>query len=500
MSYTQADLIAIARALKEQNIDQILAQEGNTESKNESGSQEPQATNKPATQSSTSTGPSPPVPESTEKDLLALKGTPRPTANLEAFNIIEACSRVAFSKEMEHEVSTFLPNAHRLYAVLHEIDDILVQNRYFRQSIPSFLPTQSRIYMGIIFLMHTYRCMIHAGLPIDVITRATVDQFFVNHPVETLPVPGPLIPIMSAICVSNPQDATMPRVCPRLPAQLGPRQASHLIQSPVNFAIPNVPMLLGLHATLRAYIVAHPAESADVILTHFGIDDDSDIEITLNGTTFPAGFAGGAAPLTARQKWSVTCPGIGQPFELPQELLANFRNNMRSVPFPTLNANSSVQTLSEYTRISTGNWFSTLKRNMAIYCRYVKGSGTLQDIKVEGPAAAQIVSNLITQGVAEPTGFFRLDRLLPGDAAYSTSMPANDRIAELLSVYTQIHARITNHPLDWYNQIGEEDQNNGRNGEFWNIRPLRPTTAPDHFKDSLGAEVSRYVRERADKD
>jgi hypothetical protein len=499
-TYTQADLIAIAKLMQEHKIDEILASQNQTDSKNEAGSQQPQEPPKPSKIPDSATGPTPAKPESDQKDLDSLKGNPRPTTNLEAFDILDACSRVSFTKELDHEVSTYLPNSHRMYAILHEIDDILVQNRYFRQNIPSFLPTQSRIYMGIIFLMHTYRCMIHAGLPIDVITRATIDQFFVNHPVETLPIPGPLIPVLQAICVSNPQDATLPRVCPRLPQQLGPRQASDLIQSPVNFAIPNIPMLFGLHATIRAYVNAHAGDTAETILTAFGIDNDSTQEIVLNGTTFPVAFAGGAAPLTARQKWSVTCPGIGQPFELNQELLANFKNNARYVTFPPLQAATSVSTIAEFTRISTGNWFPTLKRNMAIYCRYIKASGTLQDIKVEGPASAQIISNLITQGVAEPTGFFRLDRLLPGDATYTTAMSANDRLAEITSVYSQIHARITGHPLDWYNRIGEEDINNGRNGTFWSKTPLFPATAPDHFKDSLGAEVSRYVRERADKD
>jgi hypothetical protein len=500
MSYSQADIAAIAKLIREQKLDEVLAQQGQTESKNESGAQESQDAPKPAQIPSTATGKTPEQPESSEKDLDKLKGNPRPTSNLEAFNILEGCSRVAFSKELEHETSTFLPSAHRLYAVLHEIDDILVQNRYFRQSIPSFLPTQSRIYMGIIFLMQCYRAMIHAGLPMDVITKATIQQFFNDHPVETLPIPGPLIPIIQSICVSNPQDATMPRVCPRLPQELGPRQASQLILGPHNFAIPNIPMLFGIHESIRAYTIANPNNSAEQLLTQYGIDTDSTAQVTINDRVFPVAFTGGAQPLTAREKWSVTCPGIGQPFELPEELLANYKNNRRYVRFPVLTANMTTRSLSDFIRISTGNWFPTLKRNMAIYCRYVKGSGTMQDIGVEGPASAQIVSNVVTVGLAEPTGFFRHDRLFPGDAAYSTSMPANDRMAELLSVYSQSHIRVNNHPLDWYNQLGEEDINNGRNGEFWQIRPLRPTTATDHFKDSLAAEVSRYVRERADKD
>jgi len=294
----------------------------------------------------------------------------------------------------------------------------------------------------------------------------------------------------------------MPRVTPRLPAQLGPAQAQALIQGPHNFAIPNIPMMFGLHNAILAHLTATPGATAENILTHFGIDTDSAGNILINGLTFPPAFnnVGVVNPPSARQYWSVTCPGIGQPLELTEELLANFKLNRRQLILPVIQGASSTRTLAEFTRINTGKWFSTLKRNMSVYCRFVKGSGTMQDLKTEGPAAGQIISQITTIGVAQPTGFFRQDRLVPGDASYTTTMPANDRMAELVSAYSQINARFSSHPNDWHSQVGEEDENNGRHGDFWSIRPVRPPTAPDHFKDSLAAEVSRYVRERADKD
>jgi hypothetical protein len=510
MSVSQADLIAIAQALKENKIDEYLASKAGVESKNDDGPQDVPDLTKPKATPSTSTGPTPSKPEQTEKDLSALEGTPRPREGLKSYNILEICSRIGFNKGSDRETSTFLPVAHRMYSILHELDDLQVQNRYFRQAIPSFLPTQTRIYYGILFLVQTMRAMNHAGI-LAFREQQFLSQFLALHPVATLPLAGPIMPVFQALCVSNPQDGLLPRVCPAIPAQLGPAQAQNLFVDGFSYAIPNVPLLFGLHEYIRATVVATGANpaSANTILTGMGIDAPTTAQITINGVVFPIGFA---APLTANQRWIVASPGPAQPLELTDELLALFKANIRFFRPPVFNGNESIRDFGEFTRVFQGNWFSTLKRNMAIYCRFIKGSGTLQDISSEGPPAGQIISQLVTQGTltAPPTGFFQTQivnnagqqesSLFPGDAIYTTSLPANDRIAELTSAYSQIHARIANHNSGQFNHIGEDGTRNGRNGSFWEVRPLQPPAMNDHVKDSLAAELSLYVRERADKD
>jgi len=351
--------------------------------------------------------------------------------------------------------------------------------------------------MGIIFIVQVLRCMRH----VNILSHRSIqflDTFFMQHPVETLPIPGPLIPFLQALCVSNPQDGTMPRVTPALPEQLGPAQAQTLYQNAHNFVIPNIPMLFGLHEYVAGLIAAQAQPDADAILVALGIDGATTANITINGFVYTPGFI---APVTNNQAWMATSAGLAHPLEINSDLLSMFKPNRRFVPLPRLTGNQAIRSPAEFTRVLDGSWFSTLKRNMAIYCRFVKGSGTMQNLSLESHAAGQIISQIITVGIqARPNGFFQDTSLFPGDATYSTTMAANDRMAELTAIYSQIHSRIRNHPHAQLNLIGEDGTANGRQGTFWDIRPVRPETSNDHVKDSLGSEIARFVRERADRD
>jgi hypothetical protein len=494
--YTQADIAAIVAMLQEQKVDEALSSATGVESKNEAGPSTTATNPKPSQVPATSTGPTPAPKEQDQADLKKLEGTPRPREGLRAPDLLQLATRVAFSKDKEHEVSTFLPSAHRLYAIQHELDSLNVQNRYFRQAIPSFLPTHTRVYIGILFIIQTFRAMDHAGI-LGFREKQFLAAFFSSHPAETLPIFGPLLNVFNALCVSNPQDGTMPRVCPSLPAQLGPNQAQQLFIGAHNYAIPNIPLLFGLHEYLETTVAGQANPDANTILTQMGIDAASTAAVTLNGAVFPVAFA---APLPANSAWIVASPGISEELELTNDILVSFKANRRFARLPVLTAAQAVRDFGEYTRVFQGSWFTTLKRNMSIYARFVKGSGTLQDVSVEGPTAGQIVAQAITINLVQPTGFFQSAARLPGDATYTTSQVANDRIGELHAVVTQIHQRITAHPNANFNRIGEDGTANGRQGTFWDIRPLQPTTLTDHVKDSLGAELSLYVRERADRD
>jgi hypothetical protein len=516
MSLSPEQLAQIISALKEQKIDSELLKQSGVESKNDQGPSETSSGPKPSSVQTSGTGPTPAPKQDQEVSDLSkvVQGNPRPTVGLQAFNIVEIASRILFSKDLERKTSTYIPSAHRFYSVLHEIDQILVQNRYFRQSIPSFTPMQSRIYCGIIFTMQIARCMEHVELLNGVADLSFFETFFRRHPVATLPVPGPLIPILQALCVSTPQDGTLPRVSPRLPTRLGPQRADSMIQDAANFALPNIPMLFGLHHALRDMVqqpqnanAGAPLNTADSILNIFGYQGTAatqyhragvgNANISINGRDFTAGFAG----MNQDHIWSTTCPGIGQPLEINEELISSFRSNYRIVPFPVLAANAQINDLTNFLRCLSGQWFSVLKKNMAVYCRYVKGSGTMQDISVEGPSSGMFVGNVSTLGInAAPTGFFDQSNIFPGDASYTTTLPANDRTAELLAVYAQPHIRVAGHPHPRFNNIGSDNVDNGRDGSFWDVRPLRPPTLNDHIPDSLGEEVAHYVRERADKD
>lgn len=497
-TYSQADLLAIAKALKSLPLEEELNKATGVESQNPEGKPEPSGTTLPPTQTSQSgTAPTPAPPEAKSSDLDKFKGTPRPTKDLPSFAILQIASRVAFVKEIEHETSTFLPSSLRMYHILHELDEILVQNFYFRRAIPSFLPTQSRIYLGILFIMQVFRCMNHVNKIDNAIDQHSFNEFFRSHPLETLPVPGPLIPLLSAICVSKPQDATLPRVSPAFPANLGPNRADALYDSAANFVIPNIPMLFGLHEAITAYVTNNPNNTSEQLVSAFGIDGTSTVAVAINGFNYPAGFVG----ITADQAWMSTSAGIGQPFELNEDLLSNFKANRRVVKFPTLPGNAPIRKLDSFTRVASGAWFATLKRNMKIYCSFVRGSGTMQDVSIEGPASGQILSHPTAPVNNDaPTGFFVKDNNLPGDASYTTTMPANDELAQLTSVYSQINIRGSNHHSALFQHIGETDTSNGIQGNFWEVRPIRPPTSVDHVKDSLSAELALYVKERATAD
>jgi len=496
-TYSQADLLAIAQALKNFNIDEALAAQAGIESKNDEGAIEKPSSSKPTPIPGTAVGPTPAKPEATEKDLHEMSGNPRPREGLNSFNILQIATLINFPKDLPREPSTFLPNAHRLYRILHDLDTLQVQNRYFRQAVPSFLPTHSRIYYGILFLVQVFRCMDHCNL-LSARDKQSLFSFFAAHPASTLPIAGPLLPVFSALCVSNPQDGRQPLVTPSLPTLLGPNQAQQLYRGPFNFAIPNIPMLFGLHQTLTADIVAQNQANAFQLLTDYGAFGPTTANKVINGHTFGPGFA---APTTADQAWMTTAPGLGQIIEINDELLTLFKANRNFVRIPVLTGNQNTSDFLNFTRVLEGPWFSNLKRNMAIHSRFIKGSGTLLDVKIEGPAIGQIVANAATINInGPPTGFFQEENLLPGDANYTTTMPANDRVAELSAVYTQIHLRIRGHPHGHYNNVGEEASANGRQGTFWDITPVNQPTLNDHVHHSLASELAMYVRERADKD
>lgn len=417
-------------------------------------------------------------------------------------------------RELNVTKSSYIPSSQKMFFILNIMDTLLSQNFYARRALPGFFPTVTRLYFAILFHIQTLRCMDHVQA-ISYGYSLFLERFMNTFPIETLPIPGPLLPVFKALCCSVPENKRLRRVYPTLPIDyLTSQDANSRLADnlPIDKIIPFIPQLAHLHSLLplpfggrvitgadgshaavsaTLTVTAEPGYDTIIDLLHHprpsirqlyfpfpsdriaphalnGTNETHAVEVTIYGNT--ATWQNQAADL----KRSLTNAGIAEEIRVNKDLITQFKSNFTTVPIPipdltTDDTNDPHQIDAHYLMDQSLEWFADLIAQMTAYATFWPGSGTLGDCSVDGPRTSQYVCQLIAPAIPPATPRFFADpaSLVRFDHRLETSVSEEETITELLSRYAAVN--ITMYPTHpWAATIGN---NTTRLGDFWTVLP-----------------------------
>lgn len=268
--------------------------------------------------------------------------------------------------------STFVPTLMNYFEVVHFMDQLIASNVFFKQQL-HWHPFVSRLYFAVLAYYQTLRAMDHAKLGTTQ-TRQLTTLLLKDLPPEQLPVPGPLVPILNAICCTSPESDLYRLVCPRIPDNPGPRTRPGLISNTTSMLLmPNIPLLLGL---ANSIINASPDSIPDYTVENTFSDAK---DMMLSGYVFKANA-------WDQQCRSLLCqPGLHRTPETLPELDIRFNIFGSDLSLPVIDEHTDLYSLEDFTQLNTVSWIDNLIPTMSHYCEFFKESGNLGQCEPYGP-------------------------------------------------------------------------------------------------------------------
>jgi hypothetical protein len=385
--------------------------------------------------------------------------------------------------------STFTPSPHIMYVIVHIMNNLLVDHFYFLRAAPNYHPALLRIYFGVIFVIQTLRAQHAANILETSAQNEFLKRFLDAYPVDTLPIPAPLLHIFKSLCASKPEIPQLALVVPFLPGKLVPsgssllKDANNLFASTTAMYLPDICGILSMldkqKVTSSFKKGFHPKISATGDTSFRGMTLDKDT------TTWSSWSA-----------WSLRAPGIEHPFESGKKLNESFfEDRIEDLSLPTVGGNDDVGTIDSWLRLHGSlSWFSEVRDLATTACKFFPGSGSLSDCPPLGLRTGQIVMQTIAPATVptQPTSFtndskFNLDikyRLL-------TTCRSISQMEVILAGASGINMRLyKTHPAS----------NAGKSiikGKFWDIRPIESGTSEEDRFFGLTDSIKRGIKERS---
>lgn len=272
--------------------------------------------------------------------------------------IASALVRFPLVHRVHTEVSTFTPTAFNYFEVVHFMDKLITSNTYFANSGLPWHPFVSRLYFSVLFYLQAFRAMEYAKLG-SRSTRQLISQILKDLPPERLPVPGPLLPILKALCCTQPDDKYFRYVCPQIPDYPGPRNRPAILTSHNEMlGLPNIPLLLGLANSITGAAFneipnyLEPASFNNTAAHEF------------SGFQFPEGdWDQGVRSLVCQ-------PGMHRRPETSRNTDALFNAYGDTLDLPAVNERSELHSLTGFTQLDTVTWVENMIQTMAEYTTF----------------------------------------------------------------------------------------------------------------------------------
>lgn len=375
------------------------------------------------------------------------------------------------------EVSTFVPSAHMMYTVLTAMDELMHTNRYWQNRSLRWSPILSRLYYGILFYIQILRCMNFAGIATAEHKRLLRD-FSEDYSFEELPVAGPMMVFMKALCVSQPPNSEYGFVSPCIPANTGATQAtSHALSPLVRTLLPNMTGLrraairmrnvVGNHAQPWDHSLGNETNDApNVPIAHNADNEQARDARIMPGTVQPISWNERTRDFFAREPTCIRIPPVGDPAgPLSWEQFLGLDGNLK--------------------------WFSDLSGIMANHAKHWNGSGNLGQCSIFDGHTGQIIC------IGEPA----LPDRTAHRAAAVESIPHTAVLSSCISEPSppsESYAACTQ--INWVppNNFGHEDDHAGavgqtRLGPWWNIQPPRFTSVRYDPTPALATVLSDHL-------
>lgn len=410
----------------------------------------------------------------------------KPTAPPVASDMLEPFLSTKILYASRKKLSSYLPSAYMMFFIVHLLNNLLVDNFYFKRYAPDYHPYVLRLYFGIIFIVQSLR----AGLDtkaLDNEQHEFLTRFLSNFPPESLPVPGPLLPLFKTLCSSLPEIQSFGKVYPRTPSIPGPTDRSDFVSdSTAILVFPQIPAIFALLEDLNSKINASPP----VYPKKGKHTPVSATAVTFGHHAFPA-----AAARSDLEKWALICSGLEYPCEADAKLNEAFAERYDNFDFPQNDADDDLQNYAGFMSMESSlSWFSAVRDVAAAAALYSEGSGTLADCSPSGIVANQFLVSYSPTLVdlRPPTQTSDKAALFPLSFRLSTTARSPPALAEALASASQTNVRFPwNHP--WAPDIGGPST---RLGSFWAIRPIERSSEDQESIHSLQGIIKRMIKSR----
>jgi hypothetical protein len=384
------------------------------------------------------------------------------------------------------KVSHYAPSSLMMFYILHLANFFLVDNFYFKRYCPEYHPYVLRLYFGIIFYIQVLRAG-HDAKVLDPEQHEFLTRFLANHPLESLPIIGPLLPLFKTLCSSQPEITSYGKVYPHLPAQPGPATRDRFVFNDRLFLIlPQIPAIIALLEDLNSKING----TTPVYPKKGKHDTVGPTAVTFGYHAFPA-----EATRTNLEKWSLICAGLEYPCEADAKLNEAFAERYDNFDFPTTAATDDVSDYYGFMSM-TGNisWFSQVKDVAAAAALYFEGSGTLADCSPFGIVSNQFLVRYSSPTTipTPPTKVADKASLFPFAFTLSTTARCPPALSEVMAAMAQTNVRYpANHPYG--PRLGTS---NYRAGAFWNVRPIETSSEDEESFNALTGQVKKMMKSR----
>jgi hypothetical protein len=371
--------------------------------------------------------------------------------------LLLAVKGVDISTILRKEPSTFVPNAHVLFCTLSQMDDLMAMNRTWSTKEVRWCPLLSRIYVGVLFYIQTFRVMRIAGIASAEVKQILRD-FESEFDYSNVPIPGPLVPFFKALSASQPPYEEYGVVSPFIPRDIGCTDATgHSLKEPLCYLLPNLAGMFNSYANVLR------ADQGNAFTWSHNFS-------TPTGDAAPVGYNGANLQL---QVASIS-PGTVHPLVWSQRKRNEFQRSLNRIhEIPTIAGNAGDVSLTDLLSLSENpRWFGELTGIMTLYCRYFQGSTTLSACSTQDGPCAQFIcvgtddypdrEAHITADAADRISFY---------ARAESSRIDDSPPSSAYSLLTQINWRPPanfGHTDDNIGTVGSTLQ-----GPWWNVAPLR---------------------------
>jgi hypothetical protein len=379
--------------------------------------------------------------------------------------------------------STFYPSSYMLSYLTHLINDELVDNFYFKRSCPMYHPYILRLYFGVLFVIQTLRAMNEVGR-LDSDSYEFLERFVSTHKLESLSIPGPMLPLFKALCISDSEIPSFGKIVPILPSPIGPRRRSDMmVLRPQNYSIPHVPGIMALISSLNGLLNG----TTPFIPQKRYVPVDGSAPVAFNGHAYDL-----PTIWTDDEAWSLNLPFLEFPCEASKKLNEDFAERIRDFEFPPISANDDLRKVKDFLQMSTNMaWFSRVKEVAAAASVYTTGYGTLADCSPSGLSANHVIVDYPTPDVLPQKPTMMADPLSRAPFAYK--LRSSDRtlpdIAEITAAFAQLNVKVYDtHP--YCNAINDV---NMRQGPYWAIRPQDTSSIDDDSYIALQSNIKKLM-------
>lgn len=365
-------------------------------------------------------------------------------------------SNLPFYTDQHLETNTFVPSSLVLFAILAELDSNMSNTYRFLQSAPGWIPLISQAYIGIVFIVHTFRIAREANT-LSVEQFQFLQWFESVYDFRTLMVPGPLVPVFQSLAYTSGPFEWIGNISPVISDDVRPvRRNSYSCRNGGRYYLPHIPLIV---------------DQLQWFLDSFNITQDNEAFINDN---FYSNIFGVPAAANSFGLEAMMAPNARFNPAVSTQQYRAFKAQRSSFRFParlgTTTANTYLNWF-EYLRFkhidasqNTYQWFSVISSTMQRYCQFVNGSVPMSAIALTGLGSSSVLfsysedTNLLNSPVLKEEDSFtgpNGNNIVRSAAHFQTSPPESlstigrhfdpelEELAEQFSAATQVNVKYT---------------------------------------------------------